>query len=98
MTMKVELKCFATLENPQKCESKESIIYEIEIGQSVENLIQLAGINNKEIKIIFVNNRLADFDTVLCDGDRVGLAPTAASLNDPHSCINKATQVNCGDW
>ncbi len=96
--MKVDLKCFDKLENPEKCESKESITYELEDGQNVGALVEAAGIKKEDIKIIFVNNHVADFETVLDEGDRIGLAPTVASLKNPGSCINNATWVNCGEW
>ena len=56
--MKVDLKCFDKLENPEKCESKERITYELEDGQNVGALVEAAGIKKADIKIIFVNNRV----------------------------------------
>ena len=96
--MKVYLKCFGTLVNPGTCDFKVSTPYELEDRQTVRVLIQLARIDAKDVKILFVNNRVGGLDTVLFEGDRVGLTPTLTALKDPYSCINKAKLVNCGDW
>jgi molybdopterin converting factor small subunit len=95
--MIVQLKCFTTLASSDKCDFTESTAYELAEGQTVENLINLSGINIDDVKIAFVNSRVVSFDAVLKDGDRVGLAPTVSALKDPYSCINK-TSVNCGSW
>jgi molybdopterin converting factor small subunit len=78
--MKVNLKCFSKLVNPDTCDFNESTLYEIADGDSVEGLVHRAGISKKDVKIAFVNNRIVDFDTVLSDGDRVGLAPAVGGM------------------
>ena len=95
--MIVHLKCFTTLASPNKCDFSESTAYELAEGQTVENLINLSGINIDDVKIVIVNNGVVGFDTVLKDGDRVGLSPAVSALKSPYSCINKATSVNCGN-
>lgn len=78
--MKVDLKCFATLANPDTSDHKDGTAYELENGQTLEHLIQLAGINSEDVKIAFVNGRVVDLDTVLHEGDRVALTPATAAL------------------
>ena len=78
--MKVNLKCFSKLVNPDTCDFNESTIYEIADGQSVEDLVQRAGIAKGDVRIAFVNSRIVDFDTALSDGDRVGLAPAVGGM------------------
>ncbi len=78
--MKVNLKCFSKLVNPDTCDFNESTLYEIADGDNIESLAQHAGIAKKDVKIAFVNNRIVDFDTVLSDGDRVGLAPAVGGM------------------
>jgi molybdopterin converting factor small subunit len=78
--MKVDLKCFATLANPETCDFKECKAYEMENGQTLQQLIELAGINTEDVAMAFVNGRVVDLDTVLSDGDRVGLTPASAAL------------------
>jgi molybdopterin converting factor small subunit len=78
--MKVNLKCFATLVNAETCDFRDSTPYELADGQSVEDLIKSAEIAKEDIKIIFVNSRIVDLDTVLFDGDQVGLAPAVGGM------------------
>jgi molybdopterin converting factor small subunit len=78
--MKVGIKCFADLANPDTCDYKESTTYEMEEGKTLEHLIELAGLNSEDVAMAFVNGRVVGFDTVLSDGDRVGLTPASAAL------------------
>ncbi len=78
--MKITLKCFSTLANSEVCDFKDSITYELEDGQTVENLAQNAGIDRENIKLAFVNNRIVDLDTALSNGDSVGLAPATGGM------------------
>jgi sulfur carrier protein ThiS len=78
--MKVDLKCFANLVNPDTCDFKESTAYELDDGQTVEHLLHRAGIGREEVKIAFVNSRVVNFDTVLSEGDRIGLAPAVGGM------------------
>ena len=78
--MKVALKCFSTLVDPASCNFDESTVYDLKDGQTVEDLVQHAGIAREDVKIAFVNNRIASLDTVLSDGDRVGLAPAVGGM------------------
>ena len=83
--MRVELKCFANLANPDTCDFKDATSYELEEGQTVENLSKLAGIKSEDVKIAFVNSSVAKLDTVLGEGDRVALTPAAAAFTDASS-------------
>jgi molybdopterin converting factor small subunit len=78
--MKVNLKCFSKLVNAETCDYKGSTPYELGNGQSVEDLVGRAGIAREDVKIVFVNSRKVDFDTVLADGDNVGLAPSVGGM------------------
>jgi glycosyltransferase involved in cell wall biosynthesis len=73
-------KCFSKLANAETCDYKGSTPYELGNGQSVEDLIVRAGIAREDVKIVFVNSRKVDFDTVLADGDNVGLAPSVGGM------------------
>lgn len=81
--MKVALKCFATLADPDTCDFKDGTAYDLKDGQTAGQLIQLAGINDKDVAIIFLNSRVVDLDTVLSEGDRVALTPSTAGLKKP---------------
>ena len=78
--MKVALKCFSTLVNPDTCDFKESTTYELDDGQTLRDLVQRAGIDGEDVKIAFVNSRKAEMNTVLSDRDRVGLAPAVGGM------------------
>ena len=78
--MKVNLKCFSKLVDPGSCNFNESTTYDLDEGQTVEDLVQHAGIAGEDIKIAFVNSRVENFDTVLSDGDQVGLAPAVGGI------------------
>ena len=78
--MNVDLKCFSTLVNPDKCDFKKSTTYNLPDGNKVEDLVQRAGIDREDVKIAFVNGRVVDFDTILRNGDRVGLAPAVGGM------------------
>ena len=78
--MKVNLKCFSTLSNADTCDYKDSTPYELDDGQSVEDLVGRAGLAKENVKIAFVNNRKVDFGAVLADGDNIGLAPSVGGM------------------
>ena len=78
--MKVNLKCFSKMVNAETCDYKGSTPYELDDGQSVGDLVSRAGLVKEDIKIVFVNSRKVDFDTVLTDGDQVGLAPSVGGM------------------
>lgn len=78
--MKVELKCFSKLVNPDTCDFNESTTYNLEAGRTVEDLIERAGIDSEDVKIAFVNSRIVNLDTALSEGDRVGLAPDVGGM------------------
>jgi molybdopterin converting factor small subunit len=78
--MKVNLKCFATLTDSDACDYSDSTTYHMNSGQTVEELVELAGIDKKSVKIAFLNNKIVDLKTVLSDGDQVGLAPSVGGM------------------
>lgn len=78
--MKINLKCFATLSNPDTCDYNDSTPYNLAAGQTVEDLAERAGIARTDVKIVFVNGQIVDFDTPLRNGDHVGLAPAVGGM------------------
>jgi len=78
--MNVNLKCFSTLVNVESCDFRESKAYQLADGQTVADLVSKAGLSRKDVKIAFVNSRIVDLDTVLNNGDRVGLAPAVGGM------------------
>jgi molybdopterin converting factor small subunit len=43
-------------------------------------LIKKNGIAKENVKIIFVNGKKVNFDTVLSDGDQIGIAPAVGGM------------------
>lgn len=78
--MKVKLKCFAKLSKDSQCDYRDITVYEINEGETVYDLAKHANILPKEVEIAFVNNRVANLETVLADGDNVGLAPAVGGM------------------
>ena len=78
--MKVNLRCFSTLVEPEKCNFNESTTYNLKEGQTVGDLLQRIDVSDENVKIAFVNSRIVGFDTVLSDGDNVGLAPAVGGM------------------
>jgi molybdopterin converting factor small subunit len=78
--MKVNLKCFSTLVNPETCDFKDSTSYEMSDGQTVRDLMERADIAKEDVKIIFVNSRIVEDTTALSDGDQVGFAPATGGM------------------
>lgn len=78
--MNVELKCFSSLVNPDSCDYRKVQTYRLTKGQTVVDLVDKAGIEKNDVKIAFVNSKIVDFDTVLSNGDRVGLAPAVGGM------------------
>ena len=78
--MNVDLKCFSSLVNPDSCNFRNSQTYRLSDGQTVGDLVEKAGIEKNDVKIAFVNSKIVDINTVLADGDRVGLAPAVGGM------------------
>ncbi len=78
--MRVNLKCFSKLADSEACDFRDSTEYELNDGQTVEALVEQAGIDKNDVKIAFLNNKIVDLDTVLSDGDKIGLAPSVGGM------------------
>lgn len=78
--MKIQLKCFATLAEGDVCDFRDSVQNEINEGETVNALIERLGLPKKDVKLIFVNNKVAGFDTILKDGDQVALSPPVGGM------------------
>ncbi len=74
--MKIEVNLYATLKRYMKNETggKSSAI-DVEDGTCVKDIIQKLKIPVDSVKLIFINGVHAKRDTILKDGDRLGLFP-----------------------
>ena len=78
--MKVNLKCFSTLTNSDGCDYKNNTEYELNDTQTVRDLADCAGIGKENVKIVFLNSKIVDFDAVLSDGDQIGFVPPVGGM------------------
>ena len=74
--MKIEINLYATLKKYMKNETgcKLSVIA-LEDGTCVKDVIQKLKVPADSVKLIFINGVHAKVDTILKDGDRLGLFP-----------------------
>jgi len=78
--MKITVKCFSSLADADTCDYKDSTSYELENGETVMALIKRLNQSPEKIKIVFVNGKNAETNSVLKDGDQVGLAPASGGM------------------
>lgn len=78
--MKIAVKCFATLADGETCDYKGATEYEMADGARVDDLTRKLDIPEDQVKLVFVNGRMGRADTVLSEGDRVGLAPAVGGM------------------
>ena len=78
--MDIGLKCFATLADADKCDYKGSTAKTLPDGSTVRSLLIQEAIHEKDVKLIFVNGQKASLDTVLKNGDQVGLSPPVGGM------------------
>jgi molybdopterin synthase sulfur carrier subunit len=78
--MKISLKCFAKLSEANVCDFRDGDDREVSEGETVESLIKRLGFPLEDIKIVFVNGKKVDLETVLSNGDRLGLAPASGGM------------------
>jgi molybdopterin converting factor small subunit len=74
------VKCFSSLADADTCDYKDSTSYELENGETVMALIKRLNQSPENIKIVFVNGKHAETNSVLKDGDQVGLAPASGGM------------------
>jgi len=79
-TIKVNVKCFTTLAKEHICDFKDSTEHKLFEGSTVHDLIEKLSIPLDAVKIIFLNGKEVDFDTVLHHGDQVALSPKTGAM------------------
>ena len=78
--MKVQLKCLSSLSRSQGCGHKTTTPVHLPDNSTVENVILEAGVPKTEVKIVFVNGKLADSYKPLADNDTVTLVPAVGGM------------------
>ncbi len=74
--MKIDVYLYATLSRylPEDA-SGRSVTLEVSERSSIREIVELLSIPEETIKLIFVNGIHAQMDTVLGEGDRLGIFP-----------------------
>ena len=78
--MKVKVKCFATIAEADTWDYQDSIEHEVPEGDTVDNLVDRLDLARENIKIVFRNNKVVDFNTPLAEGDQLGSAPAMGGM------------------
>ncbi len=76
----VKVKCFSTMIKEGTCDYRGSTDHELPEGATVHDLIEKLSLPLEAVKIIFVNNREAETDTVLKNGDQVAFSPVTGAM------------------
>ncbi len=78
--MRVAVKCFSTLANAETCDFRDSKTYDFDPGADINDVMLRLDIPKDSVRLIFVNGRKGELDTVLSDGDQVALAPAVGGM------------------
>lgn len=70
--MPITVKCFANLTQFQP---KNSKAFEIQENETVGSVLDRLGVPADQVALVFVNNVITGRDTVLKDGDSMGIFP-----------------------
>ncbi len=73
--MNIHVKCFANLANSDFCNYDGSSLYQFDEGATINDLMHRIQVTPASVKLIFLNGKHAEPQTVLSDGDQVALAP-----------------------
>lgn len=69
--MKITVKLFATL---RKGRFEEKIM-DLPVGVNIDQVVRQIALPEKDVNLIFINGRNADFNTPLSEGDTVSFFP-----------------------
>jgi sulfur carrier protein ThiS len=78
--MRIKLKCFADLAERFACGYQAPTSVEAFDGATVETVMRQAGIPQEDVKIVFVNGKIAGPEHQLNQGDRVTLVPATGGM------------------
>jgi molybdopterin converting factor small subunit len=69
--MRVRVKCFATLSHHTPPDG----VLELDDRATVAAMLPRLGLSPEDIKLVFINSKNSELETVLAEGDQVGLFP-----------------------
>jgi len=78
--MKVNIKCFSTLSDKFACSYDQEVSVDLAEKATVRDAIDMMHIPKNDVKIAFLNNRIADVENPLANGDRLTLVPATGGM------------------
>jgi sulfur carrier protein ThiS len=78
--MKVKVKCFSTLVKADVCDYHGAKEHDVPEGTTVKDLVDKLSLPADEIKIMFVNSKEVEANTVLKDGDQIAFSPVTGGM------------------
>jgi molybdopterin synthase sulfur carrier subunit len=74
--MQVKLRVYANLAEEASKSTGDNYNFHVTPGTTVAQLLNEAGINRRNVRIVMVNNSQAELDTTVKDGDEIGVFPS----------------------
>ena len=78
--MNIKVKCFADLAERFDCDFRSPRNVDLCGGATVANVTGAFGIDDNDVKIIFVNGKIVGINHTLDDGDRVTLVSSSGGM------------------
>ena len=78
--MKIHLKCFAGLPERYDCDYTGGTEHDLLSGETIEQFASRKSISEDDMKLIFINGRKVEKETVLENGDRLAFAPATGGM------------------
>lgn len=78
--MKVKVKCFSPLVKADICDYHGAKEHDVPEGTTVKGLVDKLSLPADEIKIMFVNSKEVEANTVLEDGDQIAFSPVTGGM------------------
>ena len=73
----ITLNAFSFLQKKLKAQGRPyaNVSMDVADGTTAVDLLTMMGLEPEDVEAVFVNGRVVSFDTIIKDGDRVGLVP-----------------------
>lgn len=78
--IEVNVKCFSTFVRESACDFKDGTKYKLPEGATIHDLIEKLSLPLEAVKIVFVNGKEVEFETVLQQGDQVAFSPKTGAM------------------
>lgn len=74
--MQVKLRVYANLAEEASMDTGDNYNFNVNPGTTVAQLLNKAGINRRDVRIVMINNNQAELNTTVKDGDEIGVFPS----------------------